>query len=134
MYIIPTAQRGFIALISITIVSVVLFVSTLSLAQFGIASRFFMLDIENKIASEKLAEACVEYAQISVYNDPYYILDTPRVVLVGKASCSIISITKNGNESTIRTKGTRGDAVTNLEVVVDTTTGNLLSWEEISTF
>ena len=60
--------NGFIALISILIVSSVLLVTTLSLAERGIAHRFFLLKHEQKSMSEQLAEACIHIARIKAYH------------------------------------------------------------------
>ena len=134
-----TNERGYVALISILILSSVLLVTTLSLAQFGIASRFFILDLEFKTVSEKLAEACVHVARIKAYNDPAYEVevDDPVVVSFDGKECTIISVTpgsgSDDDETTIVTTNTSDDAVTNYIVVVDNTTGDFLSWEEIPT-
>ncbi len=126
-------QEGFIALMSILIVSVVLLGATLSLAQFGIASRYFILDLEHKTVSEKLAEACVHIARISVYNDPTYEVDSSDDVRipVGTKECWIYEIERSGNVSRVETRGESGKAVTNLRVFVDNTDGDFTSWEEI---
>ncbi len=123
-------QHGFVALLSIIIMSVVLLATTLSLAQFGIASRYFILDLENKSASERLAEACVHVARIAAYNDPLTNL-TNRVVAVGDESCTITSITPDGDESIIEVAGTRGNAETSYRVIVDNTDGGFVSWTEL---
>lgn len=129
----PSSQPGFIALISILIISAVLLATTLGLAQFGIANRFFILNLEQKASSKKLAEACVHIARIQAYNDPLYTRTTPLSVPVANGSCDIISITPNGSETAIVSRARTGDAITNLSVVVDNTDGDFLSWEEIPT-
>ncbi len=129
------SQNGFIALISILILSAVLLVTTLGLAQFGIANRFFILNLEQKASSKKLAEACVHIARIQAYNDPLLVRDVPLEVQIGDdgAKCLIVSIAPNGSEATLETSAKTGEAVTNLSVIVDNTDGDFLSWEEIPT-
>jgi hypothetical protein len=129
----PSTQNGFIALISILIVSAVLLATTLGLAQFGIANRFFILNMEQKASSKKLAEACVHIARIQTYNDPTFVRSTPLSVPLTGSTCTIVSITPSGNNSTIETSGQTGEAITNLSVVVDNTDGDFLSWEEVPT-
>lgn len=128
-----TSQNGFIALISILILSAVLLTTTLGLAQFGIANRFFILNLEQKSSSEKLAEACVHIARIQTYNDPFFVRNTPLEVPIGEngAKCDIVSITPNGRETTLIARAKTGEAITNLAVVVDNTNGNFISFEEI---
>jgi len=127
-------QEGFIALISILILSAVLLVTTLGLAQFGIANRFFILNIEQKSASNRLAEACVHVARIKTYNDPTETITSAVSVPVADSTCTIIALTPVGSNTTIKAKGQSGDAVTNLVVVVDNTTGDFTSWTEVSSF
>ncbi len=126
-------QHGFIALISILIISAVLLVTTLGLAQFGIANRFFILNLEQKASSKKLAEACVHIARIQTYNDPLFVRNTPLPVPVAGGTCTIISVTPNGNNTTIQASASTSKAITNLSVVVDNTDGDFLSWEEVPT-
>jgi hypothetical protein len=129
----PREQRGFVALISILMLSVVMLATTLSLAQFGLANRSFLLDLENKQRSEKLAEACVHYARISVYNDPTY--DADGVTFpVDTESCTLVSVTPGGGQSIVRAQGMVHNAITNIEVAVDTATGSFLTWEEKVSF
>ena len=125
--------RGFIALITIIVISTVLLVSTLSLAQFGIASRFSILNLEQKAQSEKHAEACIETARITLFNNPLYSIasSAPQDIPVGNTFCTIYSVTTFGKETTIETKGRSGDAVTNLRVILNTQNNTLLSWQEL---
>ncbi len=131
-----TYTQGFIALLSILIMSTVLLATTLSLAQFGIANRYFILDLELKTMSKKLAEGCVEIARIQAYrNQSYTVLHTsPVIVPIGIKTCTIRSVLQSGTNSTIETTGKSGDAVTNLRVVIDSFTGNFLSWSEVPSF
>ena len=127
-------QHGFIALISILIISAVLLVTTLGLAQFGIANRFFILNLEQKSSSEKLAEACVHIARIQTYNDPLLVRNTSLEVPIGDggAKCFIVSIAPNGSETTLKASAQTGEAVSNLCVVVNNTNGDFISWKELS--
>ena len=129
-----TQTGGFIALISILILSAVLLATTLSLAQFGIANRFFILNLEQKTASKKMAEACVHVVRIKAYNDPTYTISTPTSISIAGATCTIYAVTVTGSNTTIKTKATNGDASTSLQVVENNTTGDFTSWQEVVTF
>jgi len=126
-----TIERGFIALMAILLLSVTLFGMTLSLAQFGIVTRFNMLNIEQKQTSALLAESCVQYAEIFVAHDPEYLLTQPQEFSVGDHTCTLIAVTKHGSEHTIEAQGISGPGITNLEVIVDSQNGHLISWEEV---
>jgi len=129
------AQSGFIALISILIISAVLLATTLSLAQFGIANRFFILNLEQKAASEKLAEACVHIARISAYNDPTYRVipaDNGYIEIAG-GGCEIYSVSTNSGITIIEATASSSEAITNLSVETDAN-GNFTKWQEVSKF
>ena len=131
-----SVQNGFIALISILIISAVLLATTLGLAQFGIANRFFILNLEQKASSEKLAEACVHIARIQTYNDPLYVRNTPLPVSVAGGTCTIVLIDPDNSDpskTVIQASAQTSEAITNLSVVVDNTDGDFLSWEEVPT-
>jgi hypothetical protein len=115
------------------IISAVLLATTLGLAQFGIANRFFILNLEQKASSKKLAEACIHIARIQTYNDPLLIRDTPLEVPIGDdgAKCHIVSITPNSGVTTLETSAQTGEAITNLSVLVDNQNGDFISFEEI---
>jgi hypothetical protein len=130
----PHPQSGFIALISILIISAVLLATTLSLAQFGIANRFFILHLEQKAVSEKLAEACAHIARIQVYNDPAYVTYTATTVPIAGDTCTIRSIEATDDESSIEVQAITGESVTNLLVVVNNDTGDFVSWTEVGAF
>lgn len=137
-----TTSPGFIALISIIIISVVLLATTLSLAQFGIASRYFILDLENKNVSEKLAEACIHMTRIYAYNNPKAVMATTSV-RVGDKTCLIMNVFQNpasSTESILYARAWRpstsplapaqNDSITSLRVVVDNNTGDFHQWAE----
>jgi hypothetical protein len=126
-------QHGFIALISILILSAVLLATTLSLAQFGIANRFFILNLEQKAVSKKVAEACVQIARIKVYNDPTYTVSTPVSVAIAGGTCNIYTVTVSGSNSSIKATSQNGDTISNLCVIVNNTTGDFTTWKELPT-
>lgn len=132
-------EDGFIALISILILSFVLLVAVLSLAQFGITSRLFLLDLENKSASEQLAAGCVQVAIIATVNDPLYTLTTPVPITIDEENergCVLVSVTPNRpttNISTIQASSTVSGATTNFEVEWDTVDEEIDSWREPET-
>ena len=127
-------QDGFMALISILVVSAVLLVSTLSLAQFGIANRFFVLNLEQKTASQKSAETCLQMMRVKVYNDPSYTLNTRTTYNFPSTNCDVVSATSSGSISSVRVSGKSGDAVTNLWALINNTTGSTTRVVELGSF
>ena len=125
-----TNHAGFVALISIVMLSVVLLGATISLAQFGIANRFFILDLENKNVSEQLAEACIHVARIYVYNDPLFNPQSPVTLSIGEKTCTIHSViprSPENNESTVNVQATSGNSVTNMQAIFDVRDGRIIS-------
>jgi len=126
-------ERGFIALVSVVILSFVLLIAALSLSQFGITSRFFLIDFENKALSEQLALGCVQSAtvDIALYETSYNPSDEKKDFPLSDESCFVESVTSIGNVYTIRTYAIVDGATTNIEAVWNNTTETITSQEEI---
>ena len=127
-------NHGFIALLSILIISTVLFVATLSIAQFGIASRYFIMDLEQKTASYKLAEACLEVVRIKIYNDASYSQNALQNININQEVCTIESVTKNGLQTIVKVTGKNSLAVTHLQIIFNNQTSDYISWMEVVHF
>ncbi|OGZ06580.1 MAG: hypothetical protein A2762_00570 [Candidatus Lloydbacteria bacterium RIFCSPHIGHO2_01_FULL_54_11] len=135
------SQTGFIALVSVILITFVLITFTVSIGLSGFLGRANQLDSEFKEQSIASAEACVEKATADlVAGNP----TTGAVTFGGGAyTCTVVSITAdtpNAGETTIKSQGiypitpplTRS-SYTNLVVVVDSTTQAVLSWREYAT-
>lgn len=126
-------ERGFFALITITILGLVFLFAVLTLAQQGIMGRFMLLDVENKLKSEGLAEACVQASRIATVNDPQRAISNLSVA-VGTQTCTVVSLTPNtpaSGESRVRAQGVVNGATTNIEAIIDSDTGDVTAWEEL---
>lgn len=127
-------ERGFSALLSTIIISIVLFSSVFALAHMSVAGRFILLDVERKIQSERLADACAEIALIAIAGDPGYQLSGARVVSVYGYECTLLSIENDPANSTIARVSTfaeRAGAITRYEFRVDRPTARFLEKREI---
>lgn len=127
--------RGFIALISVLILSLVFLVAVVSVGQFGLSGRLLLLDLESKVESETFAEACVQSARILIAIDPLVersnISITPKED--GDVSCTLVSLeadTPSAGESRILSQSMVDGATTNFEVIVDSSSLSVNSWEE----
>lgn len=128
------APRGFIALITVLIISTVLLIAVISIAQYGIGTRFSLLDLENKTKSENFANACVGIARIAVVNDSLW-TETNRVVKVENASCVIESVapnTPNPSTSRVKVSAVVSAATTNYQVDIDEASGNIVRFVELT--
>jgi hypothetical protein len=122
---------------SVLIISSVLLVTVLSLAQYGIANRYSLLDLERKTESKWLAEACVEWVRIAIANEPTLEIDTPEPVDVGGGkTCTVEFLSPNTSfsgpgRSEARISATSTKAFTNLRATIDSTDATLTTLEEI---
>ena|SRR3989338_10087446 len=118
-------QKGFIALMSAIIISVVLLLMITNLSLTGFYGRFNVLDSELKERSSALAEACVDTALLRIANDPTYPYPTNDPINVDGNDCIIESAT-GGN---ISTTANYKNYITNLKIEVDSDL-NVTRWEE----
>lgn len=128
-------QRGFIALISVLILSVILLASVISLAQYGITSRYALLTLENKTITEELAQACIQVARIAIYNDHLY-ETVDHLIPIGNYNCMIKNIFANTpllGTSRIETNASLSGATTNLRTEIQANSGKIIKIEEIPT-
>jgi hypothetical protein len=129
-----TRQQGFIAFISILILSAALLVTTFGLAQFSIANRFIILNLEQKSSSENLAEACVHIARIKTYNDQTFSILSPQIINLTSGSCTINSLSVDEVTTTIEVQATDHEATSNFIVKVNNSTGDFISWTQVTSF
>jgi len=132
MYQKPKYEKnsGFVALISVIIISAILLLIATSLSFSGFYARYNILDSEFKKRSSTIAEACVDVALLKLTTDTSY-NPTNTIVAVGGDSCTIQSITTSGTNKTIYTRSSYKNYITNLKVVVNITNFSVVSWEEL---
>ena len=126
-------SRGFIALMSAIIIATILLLVATTGGLTGIFARGNALDAELKARSVGAADACVDLALLALANDPSY-TGPDTYALNSLDTCTIGPVTSGAGQATFRVHATSRAAVTNLEVVVDTTDLSGSSWLEISTF
>lgn len=124
-------QKGFVALISVIIITLILLVTTTTLSLTGFLNRFNILEGEAKEISTGLAAACVESAQIKIARDSTYA--GGEALVVGEDECEILAVTHDGAGSTVQARGVYKEATTNYEVELDLDE-NVLSWVERTSF
>ena len=127
-------SKGFIALISVLIVSTILFASVIAVSESDLTHRFQLLELERKMKSEKLAESCVHLGKAFIYNDPLVTkasLPYGGIFQIGDETCSVTSITPSALHSEIVTHGKSSGAVTSFRAIIQPETGNIISWKEI---
>jgi hypothetical protein len=122
-------REGFIALISAVIISALLLVITFTLGFSGFFARFNTLNIEFKKQSVALAEGCVDSALMKIASG--VAIPTPQTVTVGSKTCTIYSVNQ-GAQNTIQTQAIYQGVFTNLKVVTDNATNDVILWQAIA--
>src|SRR3989338_2690492 len=127
------SQQGYVALISILIVSLVLFTVTFILSFTSFFGRSNVLDAEYKARSLSLAEACLDIALLELAND-----NPPAgnsCFDIGNRNCAVISILPilpDDYPKTIQTQARFQNSYTNLEIEVNTDL-EITSWQDLDT-
>ena len=124
--------RGFIALMSAVVISVVLLLLATQGSLTGFYSRFNILESEYKERSASLAEACVGQTLLELVNDRGYAGDATSTL--GEEQCYVGAVTAAGGQKIFKTQGIFRNSYTNLEVVVDSADFSVISWQELPTF
>ncbi len=121
---------------SMIILGFVLLIAVITLGSRSLGTRFLLLELERKDASRSLAEACVQVGIIAVVNNPSFAVSSSnwKMVPVGSNTCGIYSVTRSGVQNTIKATASSTGATTNLEIVVNNTTGGVVSWKEVGNF
>ena len=85
MILLKNKNRGFIALLSVVIISFVLLSAAITLNLSSFHVRFNILDSEYKEISDALASACIEQARLILVNDNSYLGSVD--VSIGAETC-----------------------------------------------
>lgn len=119
--------RGFIALMSVIIISAVLLLVVTTSSFTGFYSRFNMLDAELKARSAAAADACADTQLLKAAQNNF----TPTTLTLNSIDvCQAVALASN----TIKVQATSSNsAVTNLLVTYNSDY-SIHTWQEISTF
>jgi len=146
-----TNERGFVALMSVIIISAILLVLVFTLGISSFLNRFDVLDTENKHISVALAEACASTAMLKLAQNPSYGTTPPlpaagECVSVGdpcpapsgsktSKTCKVCSVVNSGGQSTINVRAMYNHTYSNVEAVVTLSGNNFMinSWKELPT-
>ena len=122
------SESGFIAIMSVIILSVLLLAISFSLSTSGFFARANITDSESKEHSLALAESCAETALFKIASDGSY-NPLNQLVSVGGDQCTIVSV--SGNPKVITAKGTYQTAVTLIQVTAAPGNLSFTSWQEV---
>ncbi|OHA45977.1 MAG: hypothetical protein A3A80_00250 [Candidatus Terrybacteria bacterium RIFCSPLOWO2_01_FULL_44_24] len=133
-----TSNGGFVALMTVIVISVILLTVAIGLNQAGFLTRSQILDAEYKERSSALAEACVDTALLRFAEDSGYTgPETINNIGSNTGTCQIRPVKKDfpvSGQTTIETQAFYNEAVTDLSIVIDTVSLTILSWLEVPQF
>jgi len=126
-------KYGFVALMSVIIISIILLLMATTLSRSGFLGRLNILNSEYKEKSFALAEACMDTALLKLAIDATYAGGPPEVN-IGANKCTINPITSDSTYFYIETTAVFQNAVTNLRVKVSKSNFLIISFEEVPNF
>lgn len=125
-------NQGFVALISIVLISFVLLIAVITLNKTSYINRYNVYNFELKETSKALAEACTNLAFLELSKNPSYTVTTPEVKTINGNTCTIHSVT--GTPKTIKAKSNYKNFHTNITVVTSNPPLQITSWTEVPNF
>ncbi len=134
-------QKGFVALMSVIIISAIMLTLIFTLNLSSYFARFDALGGENKRVSLGLAEACVEAAKLKIAQNAAYAqgANGDTVTVTGAQTCKICNVTRvpaGGTSYTIYTRAGTNGSYSNLAVgaTIAPSTFAVTSWTENSSY
>jgi len=116
-----TKNRGYIALISTIVISLILLALTANMSTAGFYARFNSLDSEYKRISLGYAESCVHAALLKLAkNNTYAPPSGGEIVSVGSEKCTIVEVISDISDPTkkrVRTQASFRGAFSNMEII-----------------
>jgi len=126
-------NQGYIAITSAIIISLLLLAITFTVNLSSFFGRFNIFDSQTKEISYALAEACAEKALLNLVQNSSY-AGNETITVKTPDTCDILAIETNGSQKIIKTSAIFDKTKTNLRVVFDTTSSQIIFWEEVSVF
>lgn len=128
-------SRGFIALISMILISVVLLLTVVTSNFSNYVARYNIFDSELKEVSTSLAEACANTAILKLAVDNTYFPPAGGYTInLGSNQCQIVSVCPHTSSwpKTIQAQAKSNNIYTNLQVVIPDAT-HITAWDEMPT-
>ena len=126
-------QRGFIAITTAVILSVLTLVIALSLGQSLLISRGNKLDYYLKRSTHFLATTCLDTALLELSKNKLFEGNATTTLDDGQ-ECGILPVETSGSNKIIKARAEINGIVTNLKLTVTTATLSTVSLEEVSGF
>jgi hypothetical protein len=120
---------GFVALMSVIIISAILLLIASTLSLSGFYSRYNILDSELKERSSALAEACIDQGLLLIANNTSHPATT--TIKIGGGQCDLGPIVTGSSPVILMAQATSSNYFTTLRVLVSPASISIISWEEL---
>lgn len=128
-------MRGYIALISVLIISAVLLLIALGASQFSLGQSTMAIQRNQSLKSYYLAQACAEEALMRLKEDLGY--RGEEVLNINGASCQILRIEGSGNKDRIiKTLSNAHNQTKKIKIEIERVNPEIeiKSWQEVADF
>ena len=128
-------MRGYIALISVLIISAVLLLIVLGISQSSIGQSTMVIQRNQDSEVYCLAQACAEEALMKLKEDLEY--QGEETLNIGGKSCTILTIEGSGNKDrVVKTSSLVDNQVKRIKIEIDRVNPNcrIKSWQEVANF
>ncbi len=126
-------KSGFIALISVILVSAILLLIAVTLSVSNFFERYAILDSEFKERSVTNAEACAREGLLLIANNTVN-LSTTTITISSGNTCKLGPIQSSGDPRIFYVQSNVFNFYTNLKISVHPNDLSIVSWEEIATY
>jgi hypothetical protein len=123
-------NKGFFAVITAIVLSILVLMISVSLSLWSFNTRFNSLGLESKDKSWSLARGCIEEAIFQMRSSTAY--TGSSTVTIGSSTCTILTITASGTGRVIQTEAAANNRTTNLQALYNSSTNSILYLRELT--
>lgn len=124
----PEAQKGFIALTSVSIIAAVVLILCTALSMHSLYTRASLLSFENKLHSEENMCACVSYILQQLTEDAAY--KGNEIAIINNSQCTIAAST-SGDPRMFNITTSHHRSYTSWQITISLSTLDVLSRYEV---
>lgn len=124
-------EGGYIALMSVIIISLILIALSVTVNMSGFFTRFNILEAQEKLQSSALSESCVNLAMSRLTKNTTYTYTYPETVILGTDTCLINSVTGTTLQKRIESSANFLQTFTNLSVGTTVSSSQLVSSQAV---
>lgn len=128
-------MRGYIALVSVLIISAVVLLIALGISQFGIGQSTMALQKNQALESYYLAQSCAEEALMKLKEDLGY--RGNETLNINGNSCAILPAEGSGNKNrVVKTSSNAYNQIRKIKIEIDRVNPamDIKSWQELADF